>query len=359
MSVKPSKVRHTGLAVGSATGEKLPSFEIGKYAKPRCFSGVKSLPCRYRSQKKSWMDGDLFTEWVKELDRKYAAQDRKIALIVDNCPAHPKVDVNSQSLNAIELIFLPPNTTSKTQPMDQGVIRSLKAFYRHSIIKRYITSIDGGRSPANVNMLEAITLLTVAWECVSPITLVNCFRKAGMSSVSQALSQSDDDDPFKLLAAQLEEFQGKCESSSDFTVDGYVDADEDVVTSEAHILTESEIIARVTQSQLDAAEHDDENEEDNVDREMLPPRRDQVRQAIAILQSCCLYQDDGEQKMWKKVAEIEKLYEIALLKQKQQSLITDFFKLLYWPFRHILKSYYKRKTRLKSLFSLVHPRNLF
>ena len=319
---KHSKVRLTGLDAGNATGEKQPLFVIGKYVKPRCFSGVKSLPCRYRSQKKSWMDGDLFTEWVKELDRKYAAQNRKIALIVDNCPAHPKVD----GLKAIELIFLPPNTTSKTQPMDQGFIRSLKAFYRHSIIKRYITSIDGGRFPTNVNMLEAMTLLTVAWECVSPITLVNCFRKADMSSESQALSQSDDDDPFKLLAAQLEEFQDKCESPSDFAVDGYVDADEDV-TSEAHLLTESEIIARVTQTQLDAAEHDDKNEEDNVDREMLPPRRDQVRQAIEILQSCWLYQDDGEQKMRKKVAEIEKLYEISLLKQKQQSLITDFFKL--------------------------------
>ena len=163
---KHSKVRLTGLAAGNATGEKLPLFVIGKYAKPCCFSGVKSLPCRYRSQKNSWMDGDLFTEWVKELDRKYAAQDRKIALIVDNCPAHPEVD----GLKAIELIFLPPNTTSKTQPMDEGVIRSLKAFYRHSVIKRYITSIDGGY----------ITLLTVAWECVSSITLVNCFRKAGI-----------------------------------------------------------------------------------------------------------------------------------------------------------------------------------
>ena len=310
---KHSKVRLTGLAAGNATGEKLPLFVIGKYAKPRCFSGVKSLPCRYRSQKNSWMDGDLFTEWVKELDRKYAAQDRKIALIVDNCPANPEVD----GLKAIELIFLPPNTTLKTQPMDEGVIRSLKAFYRHSVIKRYITSIDGGY----------ITLLTVAWECVSSITLVNCFRTAGMNSESQALSQSDDDDPFKLLAAQLEEFQDKCESASDFRVDRYVDADEDVVPSAAHLLTESEIIARVTQTQLDAAEHDDENEEDNVDRKMLPPRRDQVRQAIEILQSCCLYQDDGEQKMWKKVAEIEKLYEISLLKQKQQSLFTDFLKL--------------------------------
>ena len=47
--------------------------------------------------------------------------------------------------------------------------------------------------------------------------------------------------------------------------------------------TDAEIIARVTQTQLDVAEHDDENEEDDVDWEMLPPRRDQVRQAIEIL----------------------------------------------------------------------------
>ena len=187
------------------------------------------------------------------------------------------------------------------------------------------TSIDGGRSPTKVNMLEVMTLLAAAWECVSPITLVNCFRKASISSKSQAQGQSDGDDPFKLLAAQLEEFQNRRDSPIDFTVDGDVDADEDVVTSEAHLLTDSEIIARVTQTQLDRAEHDDENEEDDVDREMLPPKRDQVRQAIEILQSCCLYQDDGEQKMRKKVAEIEKLYEISLLKQKQQSLITDYF----------------------------------
>ena len=141
---------------------------------------------------------------------------------------------------------------------------------------------------------------------LTKITLVNCFRKNGISSESQARSQSDDDDPFKLLAAQLEEFQDRCESPIDFTVHGYIDADEDVVTSEAHLLTDSKIIARVTKTQLDAAEHDDENVEHDVDREMSPPRRDQVRQAIEILQTCCLYQDNREQKMRKKVAEIEK-----------------------------------------------------
>ena len=129
-----------------------------------------------------------------------------------------------------------------------------------------------------------------------------------------------------MLAAQLEEFQDKYESPTNFTVDGYIDANEGVITSETHLLTDHEIIAQVTQMQLDAAEHDDENEEDYVDWEMPPPRSDQVRQAIGILQSSCLYQDDGEQKIRKKVAEIEKLYEVSLLKQKQQYLTTNFFK---------------------------------
>ena len=59
-------------------------------------------------------------------------------------------------------------------------------------------------------MSEAMTLLNAAWEFASPATLVNFFRKAGISSKSQARSQSNEDDPFKLFAAQLEEFQDRC-----------------------------------------------------------------------------------------------------------------------------------------------------
>ena len=85
----------------------------------KCFKHVRNLPCRYRSQKKAWMNGTLFEEWLRELDRKFEMQGRKIVMIVDNCPAHPEVS----GLKTIHLQFLPPNTTSCTQPMDQGVIR--------------------------------------------------------------------------------------------------------------------------------------------------------------------------------------------------------------------------------------------
>ena len=82
ISRKHSKVRLTGLPTGNAMRQNLPMFVIRKSAKPRCFSGVKGLPCRYCAQKYSWMDGDLFIKWVKEKDMKFATHERKIALII-------------------------------------------------------------------------------------------------------------------------------------------------------------------------------------------------------------------------------------------------------------------------------------
>ena len=120
-----SKVRLTGMAAASAVGEKLPMFVKWKSKNSRCFKNVKHLPCEYKSQKKSWMNSEIFEEWVRKLDRKFRADDRNIALIIDKCPAHPSIS----NLTNVKLVFLHPNTTSILQPMDQGVIRGLEAHY--------------------------------------------------------------------------------------------------------------------------------------------------------------------------------------------------------------------------------------
>ena len=108
----------------------------------------------YRGQKKSWMDSDLFEEWVRELDRKFEQQNRKVVLIIDNCPAHPAIG----GLKAIQLCFLPPNTTAFTQPMDQEVIRSSKAKYRSRLIKPIIKVIDSNKDIPKINVLDAMKL---------------------------------------------------------------------------------------------------------------------------------------------------------------------------------------------------------
>ena len=123
---KHSKVRLTRLATGNDYGERLQMFVNGKSIKPRCFKGAKTWSCRYRAQHKSWMSGEVFEDWVHELDQIFAASKRKIALITNNFTVHAHVE----NLKWVELSFLPPNTTSHAQSMDQSIIRALKAKYQ-------------------------------------------------------------------------------------------------------------------------------------------------------------------------------------------------------------------------------------
>lgn len=149
--------------------EKLPNILQAYTPDNICFKHVKSLPVEYYSNKKAWMTSEIFTEWVKKLEKKMLREKRKIALIVDNCPAHPKI----AGLKAVELVFLPPNTTSKTQPMNQGIIQNLKVNYRKRVLLKFIKSIDRDEAP-NINVLDALHLLSQAWNCVTSSTVFNC-----------------------------------------------------------------------------------------------------------------------------------------------------------------------------------------
>ena len=155
---KNSKIRITGLAAANSVGDKLPMFVTGKSKAPKCFKNVTSLPCRYRSQKKSWMDSTLFEEWVREVDVKFQTENRKIALIIDDCPAHPTI----ADLSNVKLIFLPPNTTSVSQPMDQGVIKCLKAFYRRRLVNLMIKRLEQGQDLPKISILRALQLLVAS-----------------------------------------------------------------------------------------------------------------------------------------------------------------------------------------------------
>ena len=299
---KISKVCLTGSATANATGEKLLMFVIGKSVKPRCFKSIKNLPCRYRSQNKSRMDGNLFTEWVRQLDNKFVAEGIKIALIIDNCRAHPRTD----NLKAVELIFLPPNITSKTQPMDHGVIRSLKAHYRAKVVKRYIASIDAKKGISSVNILNAISSCRRMGSGYSSYhyELTNYFCKAGISTESQQQSLDDADDPFQALDSEIEELRARDKAliPSEITADEYIDQDIDtddsLFTFETCAMTDDEILSKVT-----SIDKDEENCEDTDEIEDIfqPPTRYEVMQALEVLQTCTFYDADVGDEMRAKV----------------------------------------------------------
>ena len=138
---KKAKDRVTVLVGSNAMCAQLPLLVIGKSKFPRCFRG-ENIPIEYLANKNAWMNGEIFTQYVTKFDRRMKRDNRKIALIVDNCTAHP---TDIQGLQAVKLCFLPPNTTAKLQPMDAGIIRNLKYHYRIDFIKRKIDSIDNNQ----------------------------------------------------------------------------------------------------------------------------------------------------------------------------------------------------------------------
>ena len=99
--------------------EKIDPLVIGKFAKPRCFKNVQTFPVTYKSNSKAWMTSLIWEEFLREKDKKFIQQKHRVLFIIDNCPAHPEI-----KLKAIKLVYLPPNSTSTSQPMDQGVMKS-------------------------------------------------------------------------------------------------------------------------------------------------------------------------------------------------------------------------------------------
>ncbi|GBN77925.1 hypothetical protein AVEN_243247-1 [Araneus ventricosus] len=68
------------------------------------------------------MTSSIFGEWLVNFDKKMRNQARKVLLVLDNATCH----AHGAQLRNVKLLILPPNTTSKLQPLDHGVIKCFK-----------------------------------------------------------------------------------------------------------------------------------------------------------------------------------------------------------------------------------------
>ncbi|CAG5026229.1 unnamed protein product [Parnassius apollo] len=143
---------------------------------PRCFKGDKILPVNYQNNKKAWMTCTIFSDWLKNLNQEMKAQKRKILMFVDNCTAHN----NMPELSHIKLVYLPANTTSKLQPMDQGIINNFKIYYRKEVVRHVIKSIEDNQCP-QIDVLQAMRFARKAWFSVTKTTIANCFKNLDLN----------------------------------------------------------------------------------------------------------------------------------------------------------------------------------
>ena len=153
---KVDKKRLTLPLCSSWMGEKIKPLLIWKSENPRALKGVdkKKLPVTYRSQKKAWTNTPLFNEWLKSFNSKMETQGRKVLLLMDNETVHAGFD--KDKLKAINVVFFPPNSTSVTQPMDQGIIQSFKLNYRNQL---HIHIMHNLKNNMDSNPMKDIPLL--------------------------------------------------------------------------------------------------------------------------------------------------------------------------------------------------------
>jgi hypothetical protein len=118
------------LCANADGSHKLNPLIIGKFERPRCFKNIKihTMPMTYRHNAKAWMITSIFQEWIQGFDRQVGLkhQGQRVLLLLDNCSSHK---LGGITLRYTDVHFLPPNTTSKIQPIDAGVIMSFKRHY--------------------------------------------------------------------------------------------------------------------------------------------------------------------------------------------------------------------------------------
>lgn len=135
------------------------------------------ISVNYFSSKNAWMTRKLFVSWFKEhfvpKVREFSHQrgiPPKAVLLVDNCSAHISPELISDD-GLIKVMFLPPNVTALGQPMDQGVIHSVKSKYRNHLHKYLLFDCEPSMALNDrlktVNILQCVRWISNSWEAVS------------------------------------------------------------------------------------------------------------------------------------------------------------------------------------------------
>ncbi|CAI5949236.1 unnamed protein product [Closterium sp. NIES-64] len=212
---KVSKERLTVAFLVNANGSHVfRPLVISKAKRPRDFRpdyDPESL-CYWRHNAKGWMTSPLFTHFISQLNAAMYAEGRKIVVLLDNASSHMLRSELSWSeiicgmrttcMSNVRLVFLSPNTTAFTQPLDQGIIATAKARYRQHWL-RYVLALWNGDGATSAvarfcpKLRDVLAWLSNAWTSVGARTIQRCWWRTGCLPLSWFLELTNvhDDEP--------------------------------------------------------------------------------------------------------------------------------------------------------------------
>jgi hypothetical protein len=330
---KASKDRVTVAFTCNADGsEKMDVWLIGRYKNPRCFKNVNRslLGIEYRFNTTKWMTGVICAEFLRWFNNKMRG--RKVLLLMDNFSGHElgvELVGGKTGLSNVEIEFLPKNTTSCWQPLDQGVISQYKLAYRKLWVSYMIKEFDAGRDPnKTVTLLHAVRWTAEAWNQVKSISIQRCWWKSTCDkkptptptlSISEptptpTLSMSGDDEDW--LQQQREDQEERCRLQAQILdslylrenalpIDEFINPASEVIIENDTNLTEV-LVERYSVIQ----EVEPEEEEQEVEKVTLT----EAQRALEVLQLYELQCPEGRKDIVSKLESIK-----CTLNQRQQA----------------------------------------
>lgn len=279
---KVSKERVSVLLCANADGtHMLKPAIVGKSKKPRALKNVMdNLPVHYYSSRNAWFTTEITSDWFHkkavpaiinhQMEILNIPKEKiKALVLLDNAPTHPDVDKLCSRDKKIKCKFLPPNTTSVFQPMDQGVIYTAKRLYRKKFLNEILevdepsAAEEDRRGQKTLQNLKAYNIRSMihnfadAVKEIKPTTLVNSWKKLLKNEEACLEIENCETEDFRETLQRGGEEEVLLED-----VETWLEEDED--DPGFHLLTEEEIVGSVTEKE-DSSEDEEEDlqEEDN------------------------------------------------------------------------------------------------
>lgn len=179
--------------------------------------------------------------------------------MIDNATSHN----STQQYSNIVIKFLPPNLTSEIQPLDQGIIQTVKIRYRSKMLLSLLAKIDECKSGTEfcktINVLDAIRWIVAAWNDVGTSTIKSCFHRAGFPvEVTPIEEPSEEIEMGEIIASFPENIQNEIVAADDM-----LKVDEGAIVHEVLADSPDEIIDQVLKEFEISETLESESEEEN------------------------------------------------------------------------------------------------
>lgn len=335
---KSAKDRLTLLLASNAMGDCcIKPLLVYKSLNPRALKNKnkEQLPVFWRSNKRAWVTSDIFMDWfhncfIPEVKSYLASKNLafKVLLILDNAPGHPADKLINADPN-VQVEFLPPNTTSLLQPLDQGIIAAYKAYYTRRTYKKIFESMENDSTVdlkkcwKNYTIADCLINIKESLNELKQTTLNACWKNLWPEAVANDAKIPEIQEQTKDIALLCRQFPG--EGFGDLQSEDI----EELIESHVSELNEDDLV--------DLLQEGDKDEE--TDNESDEP---QSQLTLNTLESCFLMASKLTETLFKNDPVMERSLkckreiEMALapyreiqrgLQQKtKQTLITSFFK---------------------------------